>query len=88
MCWNLNSFAKENFCRKDLLEVHNSVYDYDIIALCETSLTKELLPDVPEQACQTPKSSIGTSLQGSESALEPGWFSPVELFETFPNRSK
>ena len=43
---------------------------------------------LPEQACQTPKSSIGTSLQGSESALEPGWFSPVELFETFPNRSK
>ena len=45
---------------------------------------------LPEQACQTPKSwgSIWTSLPDSESGLEPGWFSPVELFETFRNRSK
>ena len=47
MCWNLNSFAKDNFNRKNLLEAHNSIYDYDIISLCETSLTNDMLPNVP-----------------------------------------
>ena len=36
--WNLNSLAKENFDRAQLLEAHNSIYDYDLISICETSL--------------------------------------------------
>ena len=36
--WNLNSLAKDDFSRVQLLEAHNSLFNYDIIALCETSL--------------------------------------------------
>ena len=48
MCWNLNSLPKDNFSRVKLIEAHNSIYNYDIIALCETSLTNEILVNVPE----------------------------------------
>ena len=37
--WNLNSLPKNNFERVQLLEVHNSLYNYDLISLCETSLS-------------------------------------------------
>ena len=47
MCWNLNSFPKDGFTRKDLLEAHNSIYDYDIISLSETSMTNDMLSNVP-----------------------------------------
>ena len=36
--WNLNSLAKDNFGRAQLLEAHNSIFDYDLISICETSL--------------------------------------------------
>ena len=42
MNWNLNSLAKDDFSRLKLLEAHNSLFNYDIISLCETSLTKDL----------------------------------------------
>ena len=43
---NVNSLAKDNFHRVQLLEAHNSIFKYDLISLCETSL-KDLvkLPD-------------------------------------------
>jgi hypothetical protein len=47
MCWNLNSLSKDGLIRKDLIEAHNSLDDYDIISLCETSLTNNILPNVP-----------------------------------------
>jgi len=36
--WNLNSLAKDNFSRVQLLEADNSGFNYDLISLCETSL--------------------------------------------------
>ena len=36
--WNLNSLAKDDFYRVQLLEAHNAIFNYDIISLCETSL--------------------------------------------------
>ena len=32
----LNSLTKDNFIRLNLLEAHNSLFNYDIISLCET----------------------------------------------------
>ena len=42
MNWNINSLAKDEFSRVKLLEIENSVFDYDIISLCETSLNNEI----------------------------------------------
>ena len=47
MKWNLNSLGKDNFSRIQMIEAHNSLFNYDIISLCETSLTKDSLADMP-----------------------------------------
>ena len=42
----LNSLSKNNFERVQLLEAHNSLFDYDLISICETSLNSEIeIPD-------------------------------------------
>ena len=46
MNWNLNSLAKGNFERVPLLQAHNSIYNYDIISVCETNLTD--LIEIPD----------------------------------------
>ena len=47
MNWNVNSLAKDNFQRVRLIETHNSIFNYDLISLCETSLNDSVkLPDV------------------------------------------
>ena len=46
MSWNLNSLAKNDFQRISLIEAHNSVYNYDLISLCETSLNDNV--ELPE----------------------------------------
>ena len=38
MNWNLNSLATENFQRVQLIEAHDSIFNYDFISICETSL--------------------------------------------------
>ena len=43
--WNLNTISKDNFYRVTLLEAHTSIYNYDIISLCETSLNESLKID-------------------------------------------
>ena len=48
MNWNLNSLATNDFARVQLLEAHNSLHNYDLISICETSLTDSLVPSVPE----------------------------------------
>ena len=48
MNWNLNSLATNDFARVQLIEAHNSLYSYDLISICETSLTDSLVPSVPE----------------------------------------
>ena len=46
MSWNLNSLAKEEFERVKLIEAHNSIFDYDLISINETSLNDSVqIPD-------------------------------------------
>ena len=42
----MNSLAKDNFQWIQLLEAHNSIFNYELISLCETSLNDSVeLPD-------------------------------------------
>ena len=45
--WNINSLSKDGFQRISLLEAHNTIYNYDIISLCETSLDDTIV--LPEK---------------------------------------
>ena len=46
MTWNLNSLVKDKFQRVRLLEAHNSLFNYDLISICETNLNDSVeLPD-------------------------------------------
>ena len=46
MNWNCNSIAKDDFLRLRLLETQNSIFNYDLISLCETSLNDQVkFPD-------------------------------------------
>ena len=46
MSWNVNSLAKGNFQRVRPIEAHNSIFNYDLISICETSLNDSVeLPD-------------------------------------------
>ena len=38
MSWNVNSLANDNFQRVRLIEAHSSIFNYDLISICETSL--------------------------------------------------
>ena len=40
--WNCNSIVKNTFNRVDLLKVHASIYNYDVMSLCETSLNDDV----------------------------------------------
>ena len=42
MIWNLNSLVKDNFGRVDLIEAHNTIFDYDLISVCETNDSIEI----------------------------------------------
>ena len=46
MSWNLNSLAKDDFQHARLLQAHNSIFNYDMISICETSLNDSV--DIPE----------------------------------------
>lgn len=44
--WNLNTLSNDDFSRVSLLNVLNTTPKYDIISLCETSLSKdEIVPE-------------------------------------------
>ena len=43
--WNVNSLAKDNFERVQLLEAHNALFKYDLISLCVVSLNSTV--DIP-----------------------------------------
>ena len=47
MTWNLNSITTNNFERVALIEAHNSIFEYDIISICETNLKDSLVPNIP-----------------------------------------
>ena len=44
--WNINTLSKNDFHRVSLIEADNSIFKYDIISLCETSLNE--VTEVPE----------------------------------------
>ena len=45
--WNVNSIAEDDFQRVRLIEAHNSIFNYDFISKCETSLNDSIkLPDI------------------------------------------
>ena len=46
MTWNVNSIAKDNFERVGLIESHNSIFNYDLTSLCETSFNDSV--ELPE----------------------------------------
>ena len=46
MSWNLNSILKDNFHRVSLIEAHNSLFNYDLISICETCLSNSV--ELPE----------------------------------------
>ena len=48
MTWNLNSVTTNNFERVHLIEAHNSLFNYDLISICETNLNESLVPKVPK----------------------------------------
>ena len=41
--WNINTLSKDNFQRVSLIEAHNSLFNYDIISLCETSQNDSII---------------------------------------------
>ena len=43
---NLNSLAKDKFQRVSLIEAHNSLFNYDLISICETCLNDSV--ELPE----------------------------------------
>ena len=47
MSWNVNCITKDNFQRVRLIEAHNSIFNYDLISICEASLNDSIkLPDI------------------------------------------
>ena len=46
MLWNVYSLAKDNFQCVRLIEAHNSLFNYDMISICETSLNDSV--ELPE----------------------------------------
>ena len=46
MSWNLNSIVKDNFYRVSLIEARNSLFNYDLISICETCLNDSV--ELPE----------------------------------------
>ena len=47
MSWNVNSIPKDDFQWVRLIEAHNSIFNYDLISICETSINDSIkLPDI------------------------------------------
>ena len=42
MNWNLNSLTKDSFHRVDLIDAHNSIFNYDLISVCETNINDSI----------------------------------------------
>ena len=51
MNWNINSPVKDHFGRVGLIEAHNTIFDYDLISICETNLTDSI--EIPEPLLKT-----------------------------------
>ena len=46
MSWNVNSLATDNFQSVRLIEAHNSLFNYDMVSICQTSLNDSV--ELPE----------------------------------------
>ena len=61
--WNVNSLAKDNFQRINLIEAHNALCLYNLISLCEMSLNDSV--EIPDRSsfskCDCPGMETGCS---------------------------
>ena len=66
MSWNLNSLAKDNFQRVSLIEAHNSLFNYDLISICETCLndSAELPETLLEEYTFVPANNSANTRRG------------------------
>ena len=66
MSWNLNSLAKDNFHRVSLIKAHNSLFNYDLISICETCLndTVELPETLLDEYIFVPANNPGNTRRG------------------------
>ena len=64
MSRSVNSLAKDNFQRVRLIEAHNSIFNYDLISVCETCLTCWGVDDLFTQVQNIPKKIIQISTTG------------------------
>ena len=64
--WNVNSLAKDNFQRVQLLEAHNSIFSYDLISLTEIALndTVEVPPTLLEGYTFISKNNVANTGHG------------------------
>ena len=46
MSWNVNLLAKDNFQRVRLIEARDSIFNYDLVSICETTLNDSV--ELPE----------------------------------------
>ena len=47
MSWNVNSTSKDNLQCVRLIEAHSTIFNYDLISTCDTSLNDLIkLPDI------------------------------------------
>ena len=48
MSWNVNPIANDNFQHVRLIEAHNTIFNYDLPSIYETSLNHSIkIPDIP-----------------------------------------
>ena len=81
MNWNLNSLAKGNFERVRLIEAHNSIFNYDLISICETSLNDSV--EIPDYLMNTSLYQLIILLM----CHMVGWvFFLKSLFQLFPEK--
>ena len=71
MSWNVNSIGKDGFQRVRLIEAHNSIFNYDLISICETSLNDSIkLPTRLDMAELVSKNSLPIKIRNDLSFNE------------------
>ena len=83
MNWNLNSLVKNKVERVDLIDKHNSIFNYDLISICETSLNHSV--DIPDPLLKEYK-FIPANHPQNESHGGVGRYKIKHHFQLFPGK--
>ena len=73
MSWNFNSLAKDNFQRVGLIEATNSIFNYDLTSICETSLNDSVeLPDtlLNDYTFVSANNPVTLEMEGSDCSMK------------------